>query len=430
MSYYYWCGNHLLIQRVLSSKSQLHAKYGAISASFLKILPVWMMCIPGICAVLLFPEKFCKQEAAEYDAAYPTMVLKVLPKGLVGLVVAAMLSALMSSLAAVYNSAATIITNDIYKLLFAKTNLSDQKLVLIGRVSACVFVCISLLWLPMIQGGQSELFSYTQAVSAYIQNPLAVVYCLGTFWDRANVYGAYAAIIIGFIIGFTRFIMSFGAGDYCDTTWFCHVNFLYFGMILLGICVISMVIVSLITPAPPKEKVSGLTYWSIVKRKEKRIRSGDNDNEDKTTALLSGDGYQGTDEDSYDGNKSIDRADVEMHRTSSVAYPEISRESKISNPALMEDEIDDEIDDDTEIQQSLQPTKQSGAGEILASKKNTDYDEYKEEELEDVEDHKCGCCWNLIHLKGDKSNPKWNRIANVLTLIAICAVLTMFIVFR
>eukprot|EP00486_Rosalina_sp_Unknown_P006069 CAMPEP_0201575642 /NCGR_PEP_ID=MMETSP0190_2-20130828/20967_1 /ASSEMBLY_ACC=CAM_ASM_000263 /TAXON_ID=37353 /ORGANISM="Rosalina sp." /LENGTH=157 /DNA_ID=CAMNT_0048005523 /DNA_START=1494 /DNA_END=1964 /DNA_ORIENTATION=- len=157
-----------------------------------------------------------------------------------------------------------------------------------------------------------------------------------------------------------------------------------------------MVIVSLITTPPPKEKISGLTYWSIVWRKEKRINSRSSD--DKTSALLS------SDERSFDGNKSIDNdgIGVEMHRNSSVAYPEISR-SKLSNPTLM----DDEDDDESEIGRSLQPTKQSQAGEILVSKQNTDYSEYKEEELEDVEDHKCGCCYNLIHLKGDENNPDW-----------------------
>ena len=410
-----------MIQRVLSSKSALHAKYSAISASMIKTLSVWLMCIPGICAVLLYPDKFKDQTASEYDAAYPMMVINVLPKGLIGLVVAAMLSALMSSLAAVYNSAATIITNDIYKILFAKTKLSDAKLVFIGRISACVFICISLLWLPVIEHGESELFSYTKAVSAYIQNPLAVVYCFGTFWDRANIYGAYSAIIIGFIVGFTRFIMSFGAGDYCETTWFCYVNFLYFGLVLSGVCVLAMIIGSLLTKPPSKEKISGLTYWSIVKRKEKRISS--KDVEGKTAALLASDGLKKE-------NKNRMSTEIEMEyepRKSSVGYPEIST-SKLSNPALEEDEEDDDDDDVTQL--SLQPTKQSQIGEILVSKNNVDYREYEEEELEDNQNHKCECCWNFIYLKGDVKDPKWNKIANVLTVIAMVVVISMVIVFR
>ena len=366
-SYYYWCGNHLLIQRVLSAKSALHAKFGAITASFLKILPVFIMCIPGICAVLLYPEEFQNNDIHEYDRAYPMLVLRVLPNGLTGLVVAAMLSALMSSLAAVYNSASTIITNDIYKLIFSNTTINETKLVFIGRVSACVFICISLLWLPMIQNGKNELFAYTQAVSAYIQNPLSVIYFLGTFWNRANVKGAYCAIILGFIAGFIRFILSFVITEYCDHTIFCSMNFIYFGMTIWIICTLIMIVVSLLTEKPPNEKIDGLTYWTYKKIKRQNMND----------ALSS------------------ENNEIEMQ-----LKPQKDVNTKKEFVELIDETESNEIDSNQSI----------------------------EEEMILIEQHHGKCC-SLIHLVGDEDNSSWNRLANILTVISLLSLIVCWIIF-
>eukprot|EP01084_Bolivina_argentea_P044121 81228_1 len=385
-SYYYWCGNHLLIQRVLSSKSALHARYGAVLATFLKILPVWMMCIPGICAVLLYPDEFSKGDASEYDRAYPMMVLRILPTGLKGLVVAAMLSALMSSLAAVYNSAATIITNDIYKLMFVNVKMSDAKLVLIGRISACVFVCISLLWLPMIQNGNNALFEYTQAVSAYIQNPLSVVYCLGTFWNRANVFGAYCCIIIGAVLGFTRFIINFGFPNYCNKTLFCSMHFLYFGILLVSICTTVMIIGSLITKKPPEDKVNGLTYWTMTGKKRRKTTNIINVDEN-TEALLA--------EDSHEDN--IDMGYQPTQRVSAIGMAKLSH---ISNPTDDEIQYDENVDEIEQI-----------------------------DNIDDNDNHRCGICWDFVHLTDDVQNKRWNLIVNIAAVISMLCLLAMWIIF-
>eukprot|EP00483_Globobulimina_turgida_P003013 UN03018 len=186
-SYYYWNGQHLIVQRVLAAKSPLHSKLGSIVCSILKILPVFIMVIPGMCAIKLYPNEFVNATSHEYDRAYPLIVINILPKGLVGIVVASMLSALMSSLAAVYNSASAIIVNDIYKLYHP--NISDATSVKIGRFGACAFVDFSVLWLPSIQNNQSELFIYTQQVISYVNAPLSCIYVFGHFWNRCNTYG-------------------------------------------------------------------------------------------------------------------------------------------------------------------------------------------------------------------------------------------------
>eukprot|EP01083_Nonionella_stella_P028120 77445_1 len=377
-SYYYWNGNHLIIQRVLSSKSSLHAKYGAIMASALKILPVWIMCIPGICAVLLYPEEFTNHKSTEYDRAYPMLVLRILPQGLVGLVVAAMLSALMSSLAAVYNSAATIITNDIVKLILKDRRISDTKLVFIGRVSACVFVCISLLWLPMIQKGQKELFAYTQAVSAYIQNPLSVIYFFGHFWDRANIYGAYACIITGFIVGFVRFIMYFFVTDYCNHTVFCSMNFLYFGMLMWLLCAVLLVMVSLLTAKPTNQQINGLTYHS-------RQRKDDGD----------------------------------IKHNVELALEQKMRQDR-SHPAI-------------EMQPSPKQSK-SGSNDKgfveFVDDGNSGKDNKKDSDSpRDIVVVHHGCCYKFLYLVGDVNNDNWIYLANIFCVLSSIGLLACWIAF-
>ena len=394
-SYYYWCGNHLLIQRVLSSKSALHAKYGSITASFLKILPVFMMCIPGICAVLLYPEEFSNHDNNEYDRAYPMLVLRVLPKGLIGLTVAAMLSALMSSLAAVYNSASTIITNDIYKLIFKNNQtISDNKLVLIGRVSACIFVCISLLWLPMIKNGQNELFAYTQACSAYIQNPLSVVYFFGAFWNRGNVIGAYCAIIVGFIGGFIRFILYFVVTDYCDHTIFCSMNFLYFGLFMWILCAMLMVIGSLLTKKPPNEKIDGLTYWTVKQiRKQQKMQKEFEFNEDINNGI-SLDEIEMQSQSSNEQNDDINTKAKTKKKSQSKGFVELVDE--------MDDNEMDELQNDGDIGST--------------------------EQEQIIIEHRGNCC-KFIHLEGDEENKQWNIIANVLTTFSLIGLLACWIAF-
>merc|ERR1712228_1149734 len=264
-SYYYWVGQHLIVQRILASKSPLHARLGCIITSILKILPVFIMVIPGMCAIKLYPNEFSNGTSKEYDRAYPLMVINILPNGLIGIVIASMLSALMSSLAAVYNSAATIIVNDIYKLY--DPNISDTKSVKIGRIGACLFVIFSVLWLPNIENNKSELFIYTQQVISYVNSPLSCVYVFGHFWNRANVYGAYSALCIGFLFGIPRFVFGIILDNqYCRNV-FCESNYLYFAIFLFVACSIGMIIASLITNPPNDEQINGMTYWTMKVKK-------------------------------------------------------------------------------------------------------------------------------------------------------------------
>src|SRR5437016_4550939 len=119
---WYWCTDQVIVQRVLSARDEGHAKAGTIFAGFLKILPVFMLVLPGIIAKALF-----RDQLKSPDFAYPTLVLNLLPVGLVGLVMAALLAAVMGAMSSVFNSASTLVTLDFYKKL--RPQVSERELV-------------------------------------------------------------------------------------------------------------------------------------------------------------------------------------------------------------------------------------------------------------------------------------------------------------
>src|SRR5919108_508364 len=129
---WYWCTDQVIVQRVLSAKDEGHAKAGTIFAGYLKILPVFMLVAPGMIGRALYPQEM----AADSNSAFPTLVVRLMPAGLMGVMVAAMLAALMASKAAVFNSSSTIFTMDFYKKI--RPDASDRRLINVGRIATVV----------------------------------------------------------------------------------------------------------------------------------------------------------------------------------------------------------------------------------------------------------------------------------------------------
>ncbi|HQC51033.1 MAG TPA: sodium:solute symporter, partial [bacterium] len=173
---WYWCTDQYIVQRVLSAKGLDDARSGTIFAGFLKILPVFILVLPGLIAAALWPE-------IRGDMAYPNLVTGLLPVGMKGLVIAGLLAALMSSLAACFNSTSTLFTMDLYKPF--RKYASERELVLVGRIATALLVVIGLLWIPFIKYLSSQIYIYLQSVQAYISPPIAVCFLLGLFWKRA-----------------------------------------------------------------------------------------------------------------------------------------------------------------------------------------------------------------------------------------------------
>ncbi len=265
---WYWCTDQVIVQRVLSAKDEGHAKAGTIFAGFLKILPVFVLVLPGLIAFGLYPQLFATDAngtVTNGDIAYPTLIVNLLPSGLVGLMVAALLAALMGGMASVFNSASTLVTLDFYKRV--RPAASEKQLVFVGRIATGVLVVLGLLWVPFIKLLSSQLYIYLQSVQAYISPPIAACFILGILWTRLNGAGSISALLTGLVLGSLRFVLEvldksshFQGGA---VRWLLDMNFLHYAILMFVICSAVLVVVSLLTPAPDRRKLAGLTFATV-----------------------------------------------------------------------------------------------------------------------------------------------------------------------
>lgn len=265
---WYWCTDQVIVQRVLSAKDIGHARAGTVVAGFLKILPVFMLIVPGMIARALYPQEM----TADSNAAFPLLVVRLMPAGLQGVMVAAMLAALMSSLSAVFNSSSTIFTMDFYKKF--KPQASERELVNVGRLATVVMIVLSLSWIPYIDRVSSQLWIYLQSVQAYVSPPIAAVFLFGLLWKRINAQGAIFSLLTGFVLGAARFILEVVYAGQPLTgflDFYVRMNFLHFAVFMFVICLFVLIVVSLLTPAPAAGKVAGLTFQTV---KEKLADAG------------------------------------------------------------------------------------------------------------------------------------------------------------
>jgi SSS family solute:Na+ symporter len=254
---WYWCTDQYIVQRVLSANGIDDARRGTIFGGFLKILPVFIFVVPGIVAAGLVAAG--QLELTRADHALPEMIRSLLPIGVRGLVLAGFLAALMSSLAAVFNSCSTLITWDIYRKL--RPQASERQLVLVGKASTIALVGFGLAWIPLMKLISGQLYVYLQSVQAYISPPIAAVFLLGVTFKRVNARGAMASLIAGFVLGMGRLALELNKSSLDGWLfWYADLNFLHFAILLFVVCTVVLVVVSLVTPAQRPEDLAGLTF--------------------------------------------------------------------------------------------------------------------------------------------------------------------------
>lgn len=184
---FYWGCNQFITQRTLAAKDLRQGRYGIILAAYIKLLIPFLIVVPGIIAGVLYAD-----ELARPDMAYPMLIERLLPGGLRGLMLAALVAAIMSSLDSMLNSAATIFTIDIYRRRI-RPRSSQSHLIATGRWSSMVFLLIAAAWAPFL-GRFERVFSYIQEFWGLITPGVAVVFLAGLFWKRATASGAAAAL--------------------------------------------------------------------------------------------------------------------------------------------------------------------------------------------------------------------------------------------
>ncbi len=232
LGFYYWCTNQSIVQRMLSAKNIDHARWGALFAGLLKLPVLFLIVLPGTCALLLFPN------LPRADTVYPTLILRLLPAGLVGLVVAGFIAATMVSVASMLNSASTLITMDVVRRL--RPDLADSNVVRVGRWSTAALLVVAVAWAPQLQLFPS-LWQYLQAVLAYAVPPVVALFVSGMFWRGATADGAAASMLFGSLCGFALFLVN-------AVFHWTHLHFLYAAPILTLIDTAILVGVSLGKP--------------------------------------------------------------------------------------------------------------------------------------------------------------------------------------
>ena len=232
------------MQKTLSAKDLENARKGSFFCAALKILPVFVLVLPGLIAKALYPN------AVTGDNAYPTLVLRLLPRGLVGLMVAALLAALMSAMSSVLNSCSTLITMDIFRRIHP--NASENRLVFVGRVATGVIVAVSILWVPLIKYLSNEIYQYLQSVQAYIGAPITATFLVGVLWKRATGRAAFTTLITGGLLGAGRFILdvmhdAFNV-DLGALNALVRFSFLNYSVIVFLFCVLMMFVITITEP--------------------------------------------------------------------------------------------------------------------------------------------------------------------------------------
>ena len=290
---WYWCTDQYIVQRALGAPNETIARRGSIFAAFLKLFPVYLFIIPGlVCYALAKSGKIPELASmlgpdgqaipAVAQGSFPMMVQFLLPPGLRGIVVAGLLSALMGSLAGVFNACSTLFTVDLYEKW--KPNASQHQLVRTGRIATAIMVFIALAWIPVIKNAHG-LYNYLQAIQGYLAPPIFVVFFLGVFFKRMNAQGALWSMIVGFVLGIFRMLVdtpvTLGLQGFQDgypaggILWIVNnIYFQYFSVLITIVSAIVMVVVSYATSEPDYAKIQSLTFETTTKEDKVRTRAG------------------------------------------------------------------------------------------------------------------------------------------------------------
>lgn len=260
---WYWCADQTIVQRALGAKDENHAKAGALFCGFIKILPVFIFVLPGLFAYVLYKTNAIDLSSLQQAGAngttlntkgiYTLMITQLLPKGLVGILVAALLSGLMSQIAGALNSIATLSSFDLYKRY--RPDTSDVKLVTVGRLSAAIALMVSLALLPLLNQ-YTSLFEGINDVIAHIAPPITCVFLLGVFWKKASAKSAQYTLWLGSLLG----VAVFAVNKLNPETLIGQIPFMMMAFYLFCACMLMQIGFSYLYPVQHTAESNKL-YW-------------------------------------------------------------------------------------------------------------------------------------------------------------------------
>jgi SSS family solute:Na+ symporter len=249
----YWIGNQAIVQRSLGARSEFEAKASYVWGALLKNIIPLIVAVPGLIAVALLPD------LPDGDAAIPSLVGVLLPPGLRGLFVAAFLAALMSSIDSYLNSAATIVSSDLYKR-FLNPAVTDEQLLRVGRVTtvALMFWALGFAFLLTRMNEESGIYAIFQTLMAFFQGPAFAILLLGILWRRATGRAALIALLSGIATSVSLYALNQPA-VYESLGWpplfQIQEPFLYFSIWAFLVTATLLIVISLLSNPDPDEKL-------------------------------------------------------------------------------------------------------------------------------------------------------------------------------
>ena len=252
---WYWCCDQTIVQRVLGAKDEVHARVGPLFAGFIKILPMFIFVMPGTICLALINKGVLTEPLADSKDTYAYLINQILPVGLKGLVAAALLAALMSTVSGALNSIATLFSYDIYRRW--RPQASDRNLVLTGRIVTFFAMLAAIAWSPQIEKFET-VFQGVNDLICYIAPPITVVFLWGVFWRKASKTAALITLLSGSVLGVCVFVLDF-FDDKCDLwVWDIHSMISGFGLFCIGSA--TLVIFSYVFPHEHTEESAALVW--------------------------------------------------------------------------------------------------------------------------------------------------------------------------
>lgn len=250
---YYWCADQTIVQKVLGAKTMSDAQNGPLFAGFLKILPVFIMVLPGILAYALFSDKI-----ENPNDTLMVLISNVLPSGLIGLMTAALLAALMSTISAALNSVGTLVSLDIVKRIRPST--PDKILLRTGRIASVVVIILAISWSPWI-GRFESIFDAISIVLSMLSPPVASVFIMGILSSRGNDKVALSTMIFGLTAGTIVFCLDFDpiSGSKLITDGL-GIPFLMQAWWLFVLCIVFYLVMSFYSKSRPLAEIQHLIF--------------------------------------------------------------------------------------------------------------------------------------------------------------------------
>ncbi len=275
IGFYFWGTNQYITQRTLASKNIRQGQWGAMFAGFLKLSILFIMIFPGAFARVIYPMKIV-QEGAEtkvmalnklgelmpLDSIYPSLLFDLLPTGLLGVVLAGLIAAMMSSLDSGLNSVSTLITMDFVQK--RKPDMDSKGLMNTGRIITGVVMVIAILWAPQI-GKFEQLWTYLQQTLAWFSPPVVALFVMGLFFKRVNTTGALLSIAVGTLISVVLIADQMVHYDHenqmvlKDQLWI-QSNFLYVATVHFLVCLVALFVGSMFGKTKPESELAQLVW--------------------------------------------------------------------------------------------------------------------------------------------------------------------------